>query len=488
MFDIAIINGTIIDGTGDAPYTGTVYIKDGMIESIDTTDNTHPVPPQPAKKTIDATGLTVSAGFIDVHTHEDIALIVTPEIPSKVSQGITTVVTGLCGYSPAPIADASKLPKEYTIVIPEPPHTDKRYTYKTYADYINAVKQARPAVNYVPLLGHSTIRIQVMDDINRPATDGEIESMKPLIDEAFKAGVSGFSSGLAYAMAAPADTRELIELCKHVKHHNGAYITHIRNEGDNLLPSVDEAIEIGKQSGIPVIFSHHKATGTKNHGLTQTSLARIDHARTHMDIAMDLYPYTFSSTALTYSHVMRGTPDDVVITRSLPMPDMIGKKLSDVMAELNLDIQQTIDKLHPAGALYFVMDESDVKRIMQHPACVIGSDGLPFDDLPHQRLWGTFPRVLEKYVRNENIIDLPTAIRKMTGLSADIFGLEKRGYIKQNYHADITIFDGETIAETATLTNPKTPADGIKHVIVNGKSAGLGTGQHLKTKQRVFPT
>lgn len=477
MFDIAIVKGTIVDGTGKEPYQASIYVKDGMIESIDKNNHT-----LPATETINASGFCVSPGFIDVHTHEDIALIINPSIPSKVSQGITTVVTGLCGYSPAPIQDATRLPKEYSIVIP-----DAYHSYKTYGDYLHAVAQAQPAVNYIPLVGHSTLRLQVMDDVNRPATLAEIDAMKPLIDEAFAAGVSGFSSGLAYAMAAQSDTRELIELCKHVKQYNGAYITHIRDEGNGLLSSVDEAIEIGKQSGLPVIFSHHKAVGVANHGLSKISLARIDDARATMDIAMDLYPYTFSSTALTPKHVQRGTPDDVVITRSEPLPQMIGKRLSDVMAALDMSANQAINALHPAGALYFIMAEQDVQRILRHDACVIGSDGLPFDPLPHQRLWGTFPRILQKYVREQNIITLPTAVRKMTGLSADIFGLSKRGYIKQGYHADITIFHADTITETATLGNPKTPAHGIEHVFVNGRHATIGTGQLLKTEHRIFP-
>lgn len=468
-FDFAIRRATIVDGTGEPARVGTVYVSGDRIARVE--EVRHDLP---ADLELQAEGLVLAPGFIDVHTHDDIAIISDPQHACKVSQGVTTVITGLCGYSPAPLPSSVNLPQEYAILL-----QDESQRFPTFRAYLEAVAAARPAVNRLALVGHSTLRLAVMDRVDRPATAGEIEAMGTLLEEGLNAGAIGLSSGLAYAMAKSASTEEVIALCRRMSDRGGFYVTHIRDEGDLLLESVDEALLIGREARVPVVFSHHKALGCANHGLTAQSLARIDAARATQPVGLDAYPYAFSSTSLTRERASRGGV--VVVSRSESMPEMAGKTLTDIATLLGCDEMEAVDRLQPAGALFYLMDEEDVRRVLAYEFTMIGSDGLPFDPAPHPRLWGTFPRVLSNYVRKTKLLSLEQAVRQMTGLSADTFRISERGYVREGYFADLVLFDPKGIEDHATAVSPSAPTTGINAVFVNGKPPGLGTGRHLRS-------
>lgn len=472
QFDFAFRRATVVDGSGGPSMRATVYVSGDRIARIEETQHD-----LTASQSVEGEGLVLAPGFIDVHTHDDIAMITDPRLPCKVSQGVTTVITGLCGYSPAPLHQAVELPEEYKILL-----QDRNHRFATFADYLNAVETARPAVNRLALVGHSTLRLAVMDRVDRPATSGEIDAMGKLLDESLQAGAIGLSSGLAYAMAKSASTEEVVALCQRMSHCGGFYVTHIRDEGDHLIEAVDETLLIGREAGVPVIFSHHKALGCANHGLTAHSLARIDAARATQDVGLDAYPYAFSSTSLTRERAARGGV--VVVSRSEPMPEMAGKTLSEIATILACSELEAVDRLQPAGALFYLMDEEDVRRVLSHELTMIGSDGLPFDPAPHPRLWGTFPRVLSNYVRETGLLTLEQAVRRMTGLSADTFRIPERGYVREGYFADLVLFDPATITDHACAATPKAAATGIDTVLVNGRLPTLGTGRLLSSLPR----
>lgn len=466
-FDLAIRRSTVVDGSGGPSMLASVYVSGDRIVQIAETQHD-----LPASRVIDAEGLVLAPGFIDVHTHDDIALITDPLLPCKVSQGVTTVITGLCGYSPAPLPEAVSLPEEYGILL-----NDRSHRFTTFAGYLDAVAKAHPYVNRLALVGHSTLRMAVMDRVDRPATEDEIEAMATLFDESLRAGAIGLSSGLAYAMAKSAATEEVIALCRRMSDRRGFYVTHIRDEGDGLIEAVEEALLIGREARVPVIFSHHKALGCANHGLTAHSLARIDAARAKQPVGLDAYPYAFSSTSLTRERAARGGM--IVVTRSETMPEMAGKTLAEIANALSCSELEAVDRIQPAGALFYLMDEGDVRRVLSHELTMIGSDGLPFDPAPHPRLWGTFPRVLSNYVRKTGLLTLEEAIRRMTGLSADTFRIPERGYVREGYFADLVLFDPATITDHASAKSPTAPATGIEAIFVNGMSPTSGAGRYL---------
>ena len=466
-FDLAILGARIVDGMGARPYAADLYVADGRIARI-----ARDAPRLSASEAIDAQGLTLAPGFIDVHTHDDVALIATPHMPAKVSQGVTTVVTGLCGYSAAPFPPGVEPPEEYGILL-----RGAEDRFETFRAYLDAVAAARPAVNWLPLVGHSTLRLGTMERLDRPAGAAEIAAMCALLREALRAGAAGLSTGLAYAMAMHAPASELIALSRAMADANGLYVTHLRDEADGLLASVEEALEIGRQAGVGVVFSHHKAIGAANHGCTAASLALIDAARETQEVALDVYPYAFSSTSLTPERAARG--GRVVVTRSAARPDLAGQDLDAIAVMLDCTREDAVRALRPAGALFHVMDEDDVRRVLRHDRTMIGSDGLPFDELPHPRLWGTFPRVLGRYVREEGLLTMEEAIHRMTGLPARVFGLADRGRIEVGSVADLVLFDADLVADEASAERPAAPSRGIHDVFVAGRRAGPGTGQRV---------
>lgn len=465
--DLAIVGASVVDGTGAPARRADVYVSGERISAL-----TAPGALEPAREIVEADGLVLAPGFIDVHTHDDMALIETPLMRAKVSQGVTTVITGLCGYSPAPLPAGAALPEEYDILIPQGGRTFSRF-----AEYLDAVSAAAPAINSLALVGHSTLRIAAMADLSRAATPDEIASMRRLLDEALADGAAGLSSGLAYAMAKAAATDELVALCERMASRNAPYVTHVRDEGDGLVEAVAEALSIGRRAGVPVIFSHHKALGARNHGKTRETLAMIDAACACQNVGLDVYPYSYSSTSLTVERARRG--GEIVVTRSAAMPECVGLTLDAVSAKLGCDADEAVRRLQPAGALYHLMDEEEVRRVLVHPLAMIGSDGLPFDPMPHPRLWGTFPRVLGHYARDLGLISLEAAIHKMTGLPARMFRLDGRGIVAEGACADLVLFDPARVADRATPSAPDRPADGIARVWVNGRAPERGAGRRL---------
>jgi N-acyl-D-amino-acid deacylase len=308
--------------------------------------------------------------------------------------------------------------------------------------------------------------VQTMDRLDRPASAKEIERMRALADEALAAGAIGVSTGLYYEPAAAATTEEVIEVCRPLSARHGLYCTHMRDEADRVLESLEETFRIGRELGVPVIVSHHKVVGKANYGRSKETLPLIEARMREQAVGLDCYPYCASSTILTASRI--GVATKVLVTWSKPHPEFAGMELADIERKLGLSAEETIAKLQPAGAIYFSMDEKDVQRILAFERTMVGSDGLPHDAAPHPRLWGTFPRVLGHYARGLGLFPLETAVHKMTGLTAKTFGFNDRGVLKDGYAADITIFDAGSVDEAATFARPIQPAKGIEAVIVNG--------------------
>jgi N-acyl-D-amino-acid deacylase len=302
------------------------------------------------------------------------------------------------------------------------------------------------------------LRVQTMDNVERPARPAESARMRAMVDEALAAGAIGVSTGLYYEPACAAPTEEVIEVCRPLKERNGLYVTHMRNEGENILASLEETFHIGRELGVPVVISHHKVAGQPNHGRSKETLALIEARMKSQPIGLDCYPYCASSTILSASRAAGASK--TLVTWSKPHPELAGMDLADI----NIPLEQLL----PAGAIYFSMDEADVQRILAFEHTMIGSDGLPHDAAPHPRLWGTFARVLGHYARGLGLFPLETAVHKMTGLTAKTFGLKDRGVLRTGMAADITIFDAGRVDEAGTFAKPIQPAKGIDTVIVNG--------------------
>jgi N-acyl-D-amino-acid deacylase len=475
--EIVIQNGSVIDGTGaprrlaDVGVSGDRIVAIGQVQRI------------ARAQVIDAKGMAVAPGFIDVHTHDDRALLASPDMPAKVSQGVTTVVVGNCGVSLAPLAPKS----------PPPPPLDligdmAAYRYPTLGAYLDRLDRSPTAVNAACLVGHSTLRVGAMDRLDRPATLAEIATMRATLARALDDGAIGLSTGLAYAPAKAAPTSEVMSLTEPLREAGAIHTTHMRDEGEHGMESLDETFAIGRHAGVPVVISHHKASGRKNFGRSRESLAAIEAAMRSQPVGLDAYPYVASSTVLDPEWVAEA--DRVLVTWSIPHPDQAGRDLADIAAEWRISIEEAARRLQPAGAVYFSMDEADVRRILSYAHTMIGSDGLPHDSHPHPRLWGSFPRVLGHYCREVGLFSLEEAVRRMTGLSAQRFGLTNRGRIAIGAYADLVIFDPDRVIDRATFAAPMTPADGIALVMVNGeivwrdgKSTGSRPGRALRRQQ-----
>jgi N-acyl-D-amino-acid deacylase len=306
-------------------------------------------------------------------------------------------------------------------------------------------------------------------DVDRAATDKEAEAMRRRLAEALAEGASGFSTGLYYPANAKAPTEEVIAVAQALREAGGLYVTHMRDEGVNVLDSIAETLRIGRETGAPVVISHHKCAMPENYGRSVETLPAIEAGAAGQQVDFDMYPYAAGSTVLMPDKIR----DDVKVqvTWSVPHPEMTGRLLADIAADWGITPRQAATQLLPAGAIYFQMDEADVQRIMAHPRSMIGSDGLPHDSFPHPRLWGTFPRVLGHYARDLGLFSLETAVHKMTGRTAAVFGLVDRGVIREGAFADLVLFDPDTVRDSADFVNPTTPSEGILETWVNGQSA-----------------
>jgi N-acyl-D-amino-acid deacylase len=318
-----------------------------------------------------------------------------------------------------------------------------------------------------------------MTKLDRPANAEELAQMQTLLAEGMQAGALGFSSGLFYQTSKAADNAEVIALARISAAAGGVYTSHIRDEYNGVMDALAEACDAGLEAKLPVILSHHKCAGPANWGRTVETLEYVNQRRRSQAVGLDAYPYTAGSTVLDPDYV-----DGVIrimVTFSAPYPEMSGRDLADIAQEWQVDQKEAARRLHPAGAVYFQMREDDVQRVLSYPHTMIGSDGLPHDQHPHPRLWGAFPRVLGHYVREQKLFTLAEGIRRMTTLSADQFGLKRRGRLAVGCSADLVVFDPETIADAASFAQPKQAAHGIRWVFVNGKAA-LADGQ--PTQQR----
>ena len=468
LVDLIVRNARIMDGTGGAARHADLAVIDDRIVALGDALG------HDGREEIDAAGLVLAPGFIDAHTHDDRAVLADPTMACKVSQGVTTVVVGNCGISLAPVAVRQRPPPPLDLI-----SADTRGFHGTFASYFRAVNAAHPAVNVVAQCGHSSLRVMTMDRLDRPATLREIDAMRQALRQALEEGAAGLSTGLAYPPAIHAGTEEVEALAEVVASYRGFHSTHMRNEGEQVVASLAETFRIGRTARLPVIISHHKCAGIGNHGRSRETLALIAEASRRQPVALDAYPYVASSTVLAKPMIARAAR--VIVTWSAARPEVAGRDLADIAREMGVSAEDAVDKLLPAGAVYFVMDEDDVRRILAYPGTMIGSDGLPHDTHPHPRLWGTFPRVLGHYVRDVGLFPLETAVHKMTGLTAAAFGLKDRGHIGEGCFADLVLFDPDAVRDAATFEQPMTPADGITAVIVNGRIAwrdGRATGTH----------
>jgi N-acyl-D-amino-acid deacylase len=454
-YELLIRGGTVIDGTGAPRFQADVGIVDGNIVAIGQLDG------HDATQVIDATGLIVAPGFIDSHTHDDQAVLSQAQMPFKVSQGVTTVITGNCGISAAPLRADMDLPMPLNLI--DAP-AEGRFT--SFAAYLDALRATPSSVNVAAMVGHSTLRGVTMGALDRPATDAEIAAMRAHVEEAMEAGAVGMSTGTFYATATHATTEEIIEVGRPLSAHRAVYVTHMRDEADKIMEALEETFAIGRALDVPVVISHHKAMHTPNFGRTKVTLPLIKETMKHQCVSLDCYPYTAGSTMLRTDAGM--LDNRVLIASSEPHPECAGRDLADIAAEWGMSRHEAAVKLQPGSAIYFMMDEDDVQRVLSFEETMIGSDGIPLGDKPHPRLWGTFPRVLGHYSRDIGLFSLETAVWKMTGLTARNFGLHGRGTLKVGQHADLAIFDAATVRDAANYETPTKPAEGIDTVIVNG--------------------
>jgi N-acyl-D-amino-acid deacylase len=456
-FDLIIRNAVIVDGTKAPRYAGDIGVREGRIAEIGRLDRAG------ADVEIDASGHVAAPGFIDAHTHDDRLLLSDRDVTPKVSQGVTTVVTGNCGISLA------HSPVPHGAPVPPLDLLDDEggwFRFPSFWAYRETLEAEPPAINAACLVGHTTFRVATMDRLDRVATDAEIARMRAMAHEALASGAIGVSTGTAYPPAACASTAEIIEVCRPLTEFGGLYVTHMRNEDDAVTDAMEETFAIGRALAAPVVLSHHKCVGTRNHGRSPETLAIIEKQRLSQPVGLDCYPYIASSTVLRYDRLEQSTR--VIVTWSKPHPEFSGLDLDEVARRLGMSKADAVEAIKPAGAIYFMLDEKDVQRILRFDETMIGSDGLPHDAKPHPRLWGTFPRVLGHYSRDLKLFPLETAVYKMTGLTAATFGLEGRGVLKEGAHADITLFDSETIIDCADFEHSTRPATGIEAVIVNG--------------------
>jgi N-acyl-D-amino-acid deacylase len=495
-YDVVIQNGRIVDGSGNPWYVADVGIKDGRIAAI---GRLCAAGSCPAQRTLDAKGLVVAPGFIDVHTHVEANIVRIPTADNYLFDGVTSIITGNCGGS----------------------ETDLN---KFFGDL-----RGKISINLGTLIGHNSVRRDVMGSAERDATPEEQSKMEALVEQAMRQGAVGFSTGLIYIPGTYSKTPEVVSLARAAAKYNGVYASHMRSEGEKLFEAIDEAIAIGREAGMPVEISHFKVANKKLWNQSTRSIAMVEKARVEgIDVTVDQYPYTASSTNLgtllpswaladgTEAVKKRLTDpatrkkiagemkqtinkrngrkrlDYAVVASCRWDTTLEGKSITQINKEkgrkgkLEDEIQTVLDMMEKGGAsmIYHSMDEHDVERIMRYPYTMVASDGGVQEfgrGVPHPRSYGTNARVLGRYIREKNVVRLEEAIRKMTSLPAQRFRLTERGLIRPGMWADIVVFDEKSVADTATFEKPHAYAAGFLYVLVNGEvviEGGKHTGAH----------
>lgn len=467
-------NALLFVGDGSEPFLADLAVDGDRISAIGDLSSSL------AEVVFDLKGKALAPGFIDVHTHDDGILLTEDGMVPKISQGVTTVIAGNCGISLAPLLLEAAPPPPFTLV-----GGQENFRFDSMGAYIAELRQHGTLTNAALLVGHTTLRQRVMPTTQRAATPAETAAMQAELEKAMTEGAFGLSTGLDYPPAVASSTAEVKALAETAAGLGGPYVTHTRNYFEKLEEAIEEAIEIAGHAGGKLVISHHQVTGRANHGKSVPTLRRIDDARRDIDIGMDVYPYAASSTVLRLERCDTGLR--ILVTWSDPHPEMARRELSDIAREWKCSEREAGQRLLPAGAVYFQLDETDVQTILAHPRTMIGSDGLPHDKHPHPRLWGTFPRVLGHYARDLGLFSLQEAVFRMTGLPAKEFGFVDRGLLKVGYFADLVVFDPKTVLDLATFEDPKQPSAGIGQVFVNGvivwedgKVSGARPGTILK--------
>jgi len=506
VLDILIRDGLVIDGSGEAAYHADVGVEGDRIAQVGHLAGAE------AERVIDAAGMAVTPGFVDMHSHADFTLPILPTADSLVHQGITSAVVGQCGSSPVPLIEDTR-----EEVIANRQSEDRPLPWEawsSFGSYLDYLQQAGVSLNVVPLVGQGTVRAGVMAYAAGPADQDQVARMRAEVIKAMDEGAVGLSTGLIYPPGSYATTDELIAITEPVGERGGFYFSHIRSEGSGLLDAVSEAIRIGRETGASVQISHFKAVGRENWDKSAQALALIDQARAEgLDVTADLYPYLATSTSLgatlpDWAHeggraatlrrlrdpaARREMEDDmassgydadewdtVLISRSPTTPAHEGRYVSDLAAEAGQApcdwvFDTLLDAEMDVGMIHFAMCEQNRERELRHPVMMIGTDGsgrAPEGPLgkgkPHPRNYGTFPRVLGRYVRERNVISLEQAIYKMTGLPARKLRWRDRGRLEEGYRADLVILDPDTVVDRATYEDPHRYPRGIAAVIVNG--------------------
>jgi len=520
-FDVVILGGRVINGAGAPWVRADIAVEDGVIVEIGYLKH-----PQ-ADVVIKADGLFVSPGFIDIHNHSDLALLIDPIADSMIRQGVTTIAIGNCGLSVAPIRREiiERFKKHVEAFAP----AQVEWRWESFDDYLRVLEERGVGVNVVPLVGHGTIRANVLGFEPKEPSESELNEMKSLVEESMRAGAFGLTTGLIYLPGMYAGTDEIIELAKVAAKYGGIYASHIRSESFALIEAVSEAIEIGEKASIPVEISHHKASGVENWGKVKTTLKLMEDARLRgVDVTCDVYPYTAGMTSLSAllppwaqaggveeiidrlkqssirakivgemrsgvkgkEDLLRGAGwDGIVVAYSKRHKEFEGKSLSEVAEIWGKDVFDAFFDLivEDEGATMIVlhlMSEDDVRYVISHRLSMIATDGWAVSPRgpmsagkPHPRFYGTYPRVLAKYVRREKLLSLEEAVKKMSWMPAQKLGLWNRGLIAKGMVADIVVFDFNSIEDKATFEDPHRYPDGIKYVLVNGELV-IDDGKH----------
>ncbi|MFO7841295.1 MAG: D-aminoacylase [Fidelibacterota bacterium] len=514
-YDIVIANGNVLDGSGKEAKKTDIGIRGNKITGIGNLSGKN------ANLYIDASDRIVAPGFIDPHSHTDTKLLINSRAESKIRQGVTTEITGNCGYSPFPQKSRDKS------------MWSSANAFSDYKSYCDTLAKHGIAINQASLVGHGNIRRYVMGNVDAEPDPEQLDEMKELLDRQLRQGAWGMSTGLEYTPGSFASTEELIELAKVLKKYDAIYATHMRNEDEHLVEAVDEAIRIARESGVRVQISHFKACNQPCWPLIDVAIEHIRDAREEgLRITADRYPYNAYSTSLAVflpTWARAGNDEDVIARLKDPANDAefreyaegkfkrIGgyerflvsgcknerwasKTVAEGMAETGLSGYDYVkmvllEDIH-ADMIGFAMDEDNLKKVLKEDFVTVCSDAsayAPYGKLgegkQHPRAYGSNVRVLGKYVREENVLDLPTAVYKMSGQVAEIFGIPQRGFLKKGYYADIVVFDPETVIDKATYSDPHQYPEGIDHVFVNGvltvtndTHTGVSAGSVLRKK------